>query len=105
MCEVKVESRTRVKEHGRTVLYEKIYRGVPTQGGGLRLLAYYERRIPLAHMQMELRAVEHEKEWKGARTEGKEQIVFLALFYPEIKEDTTCLSNHRKVTCGSLRCC
>lgn len=68
MCEVKVESRTRVEEHGRTVLYEKIYRGVPTQGGGLRLLAYYERRIPLAHMQMELRAVEHEKEWKG---EGK----------------------------------
>lgn len=62
MCEVKVESRTRVEEHGRTVLYEKIYRGVPTQGGGLRLLAYYER----AHMQMELRAVEHEKEWKGA---------------------------------------
>ena len=49
-----------------TVLYEKIYRGVPTQGGGLRLLAYYERRIPLAHMQMELRAVGHEKEWKGA---------------------------------------
>jgi len=52
MCEVKVESRTRVEEHGRTVLYEKIYRGVPTQGGGLRLLAYYERRIPLARMQM-----------------------------------------------------
>jgi hypothetical protein len=66
MCEVKVESRTRVEEHGRTVLYEKIYRGVPTQGGGLRLLAYYERRIPLAHMQMELRAAGHEKEWKGA---------------------------------------
>lgn len=41
MCEVKVESRTRVEEHGRTVLYEKIYRGVSTQGGGLRLLAYY----------------------------------------------------------------
>lgn len=41
MCEVKVESRTRVEEHGRTVLYEKIYRGVPMQGGGLRLLAYY----------------------------------------------------------------
>ena len=40
-----------------------------------------------------------------SRTEGKEQIVFLALFYPEIKEDTTCLSNRRKVTCGSLRCC
>ena len=58
MCEVKVESRTRVEEHGRTVLYEKIYRGVPTQGGGLR--------IPLAHMQMELRAAGHEKEWKGA---------------------------------------
>ena len=49
-----------------TVLYEKIYRGVPTQGGGLRLLAYYERRIPLAHMQMELRAVGREREWKGA---------------------------------------
>ena len=64
MYEVKVESRTRVEEHGRTVLYEKIYRGVPTQGGGLRLLAYYERRIPL--MQMELRAAGHEKEWKGA---------------------------------------
>ena len=64
MCEVKVESRTRVEEHGRTVLYEKIYRGVPTQGGGLRLLAYYERRIP--RMQMELRAAGHEKEWKGA---------------------------------------
>ncbi|MFY0387587.1 hypothetical protein ACOMD2_02455 [Hominicoprocola fusiformis] len=48
------------------MLYEKIYRGVPTQGGGLRLLAYYERRIPLARMQMELRAARHEKEWKGA---------------------------------------
>ncbi|HJH82519.1 MAG TPA: hypothetical protein OIL99_07825 [Clostridiales bacterium] len=48
------------------MLYEKIYRGVPTQGGGLRLLAYYERRIPLARMQMELRAAGHEKEWKGA---------------------------------------
>lgn len=55
-----------LEEHGRTVLYEKIYRGVPTQGGGLRLLAYYERRIPLARMQMELRAAGHEKEWKGA---------------------------------------
>ena len=66
MCEVKVESRTRVEEHGRTVLYEKIYRGVPTQGGGLRLLAYYERRIPLARTQMEPQAAGHEKEWKGA---------------------------------------
>lgn len=66
MCEVKVESRTRVEEHGRTVLYEKIYRGVPTQGGRLRLLAYYERRIPLAHMQMELRAVGHEKRMEGS---------------------------------------
>ena len=27
---------------------------------------YYERRIPLARMQMELRAAGHEKEWKGA---------------------------------------
>ena len=60
MCEVKVESRTRVEEHGRTVLYEKIYRGVPTQGGGLRLLAYYERRFPLARMQLEQRAAGHE---------------------------------------------
>ena len=67
MCEVKVESRTRVEEHGRTVLYEKIYRGVPTQGGGLRLLAYYERRIPLAHMQMELRAVGREENGRERR--------------------------------------
>lgn len=66
MCEVKVESRTRVEEHGRTVLYEKIYRGVPTQGGGLHLLAYYERRIPLARMQMELRTAGFGREWKGA---------------------------------------
>ena len=66
MCEVKVESRTRVEEHGRTVLYEKIYRGVSTQGGGLRLLAYYERRIPLARMQMELRTAGCGREWKGA---------------------------------------
>lgn len=50
MCEVKVESRTRVEEHGRTVLYEKIYRGVPTQGGGLRLLAYYPDVVSVKQM-------------------------------------------------------
>lgn len=66
MCEVKVESRTYVEEHGRTVLYEKVYCGIPTQSGGLRLLAYYERRIPLAHAQTELRAAGYENEWKGA---------------------------------------
>lgn len=66
MCEVKVESRTRVEEHGRPVLYEKVYRGIPTQSGGLRLLAYYERRIPLARAQNELRAAVCEQEWKGA---------------------------------------
>lgn len=56
MCEVKVESRTRVEEHGRTVLYEKIYRGVPTQGGGLRLLAYGGRRYDRLSLSEKIRA-------------------------------------------------
>lgn len=56
MCEVKVENRTRVEEHGRTVLYEKIYRGVPTQGGGLRLLAYYYENTVFEVVSLELKS-------------------------------------------------
>ena len=67
MCEVKVESRTRVEEHGRTVLYEKIYRGVPdAKAADCACWHIMSGGFPLAHMQMELRAVGHEKEWKGA---------------------------------------
>lgn len=47
MCEVKVESRTRVTEHGRRIFYEKAYRGLLLPDGTLRLLAYGEKRMPL----------------------------------------------------------
>ena len=66
MWEITVESKTRVTENGRAVLYETKDCGLQEEDGMVRLLAYFGKRIPLAHMQMELRAVGHEKEWKGA---------------------------------------
>ena len=55
MCEITVESKTRVTEHGRAVLYDKKYRGVLEDSARFRLLAYFGTRLPLteAHL-MEL---------------------------------------------------
>lgn len=47
MSEITFESRTQISENGRTVLYEKRYRGVLTENGSVRLKAYYAKRIPL----------------------------------------------------------
>ena len=47
MCEITVESKTRMTEHGRAVLYDKKYRGVLEDSGRFRLLAYFGKRMPL----------------------------------------------------------
>lgn len=47
MCEITVESKTRMTEHGRAVLYKKKYRGVLEGNGRFRLLAYFGKRMPL----------------------------------------------------------
>lgn len=55
MCEITVESHTRVSENGRPVLYGKKYRGILEESGRFRLLAYFAKRIPLTETQrMEL---------------------------------------------------
>lgn len=52
MCEITVESKTRVTEHGRAVLYEKKYRGVLEGSGRFRLLAYFGMRMPLTEARL-----------------------------------------------------
>ena len=52
MWEITVESKTRVVEHGHTVLYETKYRGLQEENGKIRLLAYFGKRMPLAGAQL-----------------------------------------------------
>lgn len=52
MWEITVESKTRVEEHGHTVLYETKYRGLQEDNGKVRLLAYFGKRMPLAGAQL-----------------------------------------------------
>jgi len=50
MWEITVESKTRVTENGRAVLYETKYCGL--QEGKVRLLVYFGKRMPLAGAQL-----------------------------------------------------
>ena len=52
MWEITVESKTRVSENGRAVLYETKYRGLQEENGKIRLLAYSGKRMPLAGAQL-----------------------------------------------------
>ena len=52
MWEITVESKTRVSENGRAVLYETKYRGIQEENGKIRLLAYFGKRMPLAGAQL-----------------------------------------------------
>lgn len=52
MWEITVESKTRVSENGRPVLYETKYRGLQEENGKIRLLAYFGKRMPLAGAQL-----------------------------------------------------
>ena len=52
MWEITVESKTRVTENGRAVLYETKYRGLQEENGKVRLLAYVGKRMPLAGAQL-----------------------------------------------------
>ena len=52
MWEITVESKTRVTENGRAVLYETKYRGLQEENGKFRLLAYFGKRMPLAGAQL-----------------------------------------------------
>lgn len=51
MCEIVIESRTRVAENGHPVLYEKKYRGILDENSTFHLLAYTEKRMPLIGSQ------------------------------------------------------
>ena len=50
MWEITVESKTRVTENGRAVLYETKYCGL--QDGKVRLLAYFGKRMSLVGAQL-----------------------------------------------------
>lgn len=52
MWEITVESKTRVAENGRAVLYETKYRGLQEENGKIRLLAYFGKRMPLTGAQL-----------------------------------------------------
>ena len=52
MWEITVESKTRVTENGRAVLYETKYCGLHEEDGMVRLLAYFGKRMPLAEAQL-----------------------------------------------------
>ena len=54
MWEITVESKTRVIECGRAVLYETKYRGLQEENGKIRLLSYFGKRMPLAEAQLRL---------------------------------------------------
>ena len=47
MREIKVVSRVRISENGKSVLYEKRYHGILTENGCVRLNAYCAKRVPL----------------------------------------------------------
>ena len=49
MWEITVESKTRVTENGRAVLYETKY---CEEDGKVRLLVYFGKRMPLAGAQL-----------------------------------------------------
>lgn len=52
MWEITIESKTRVTENGRAVLYETKYRGLQEENGKIRLLAYFGKRMPLTGAQL-----------------------------------------------------
>lgn len=52
MWEITVESKTRVIECGRAVLYETKYRGLQEENGKIRLLSYFGKRMPLAEAEL-----------------------------------------------------
>ena len=52
MWEITVESKTRVIECGRAVLYETKYRRLQEENGKIRLLSYFGKRMPLAEAQL-----------------------------------------------------
>ena len=64
MRKIEMESRTRISGDGRSTLYEKRYRGILTENGGVRLTAYCAKRIPLGTVA-EVPA-QIERTWKGA---------------------------------------
>lgn len=51
MCEITVEHETRTAEHGRSVLYQKRYRGI-LKKDNFQLLSYVEKRVPLSEAQV-----------------------------------------------------
>lgn len=63
MCEITIESRTCVEEHGHTVLYEKQYCGIQKEDGRFRLLAYSSKRTPLTKA-MRMHLTGQEDTWK-----------------------------------------
>lgn len=52
MWEITVESKTRVTENGRAVLYETKYCGLQEEDGKVRLLVYFGKCMPLAGAQL-----------------------------------------------------
>lgn len=66
MSEIIFVSRTQISENGNVILYEKRYRGVLTENGSVRLMAYCAKRIPLGTVAAAKASAQAERNWKGA---------------------------------------
>ena len=66
MSEIIFVSRTQISENGNVILYEKRYRGVLTENGSVRLMAYCAKRIPLGMVAAAKASAQAERNWKGA---------------------------------------
>lgn len=66
MSEIIFVSRTKISENGNVILYEKRYRGVLTENGSVRLMAYCAKRIPLGMVAAAKASAQVERNWKGA---------------------------------------
>ena len=66
MSEIIFVSRTQISENGNVILYEKRYRGVLTENGSVRLMAYCAKRIPLGMVAAAKASAQTTRNWKGA---------------------------------------
>lgn len=66
MQEICVENRTQISKGGKTVLYEKCYRGVLLENGSIKLKAYCAKRIPLGTVTEDKASAQTARNWKGA---------------------------------------
>ena len=83
-----MESRTQISENGNVILYEKLYHGVLTENGSVRLKAYCAKRIPLGTVTEAKASAQTARNWK--REQKARSKAFLALLLSLRMEEPLC---------------